>query len=138
MKIIIIKSSFDNNYLLMAKYVPIKDSYVNIIIESDNYTMTKFFDIHIIYDNVPENKFYQKIAFPIGQHNLVTNIPSDSLIYCIEIETGFTKITRHSFTIFSQVINLNIKFENGKKFPIISINEKSPDTKEEISKCLLM
>ncbi|AZL89645.1 hypothetical protein QKC54_gp0981 [Megavirus baoshan] len=122
----------------MAKYSLIEDSYVNIIIESDNYTMTKFFDIHIMYDDVNENKFYQKIAFPINQDNLITNIQSDSLIYCIEIETGFFKITRHSFTIFSQVINLNIKFKNGKKYPIISINGKLADTKEEISKCLLM
>ncbi|ANB51073.1 hypothetical protein [Powai lake megavirus] len=122
----------------MAKYTLIKDSYVNIIIESDNYTMTKFFDIHIMYDNVYENKFYQKIAFPIGQDNLITNIPMDSLIYCIEIETGFLKITRHSFTIFSQVVDLNIKFKNSKKYPVISINGKLADTKEEISKCLLM
>ncbi|AEQ32497.1 hypothetical protein [Acanthamoeba polyphaga mimivirus] len=122
----------------MAKYTLIKDSYVNIIIESDNYTMTKFFDIHIMYDNVHENKFYQKIAFPINQNNLVTNIPIDSSIYCIEIETGFLKITRHTFTVFTQVVDLNIKFKNGKKYPRISINDKLADTKEEISKCVLM
>ncbi|QGR53566.1 hypothetical protein [Moumouvirus maliensis] len=122
----------------MAKYVPIKDSYININVESDNYTMTKFFDIHIIYEGIKGNKFYHKLAFPISKENLMTNIPAHSLIYCMEIETGFLRITRHSFTLFSQVIDLNIKFKNGKKFPKILVNGNLANTIEETSKCLLM
>ncbi|AVL94429.1 hypothetical protein ma42 [Moumouvirus australiensis] len=122
----------------MAKYVPIKDSYVNINVESDNYTMTKFFDIHIIYEGISGNKFYHKIAFPVSKQNLVTNIPTDSEIYCMEIETGFLRITRYSFSIFSKVMDLNIKFKNGKKYPKVSVNGNLANTVEETSKCLLM
>ncbi|AGF85707.1 hypothetical protein QJ854_gp075 [Moumouvirus goulette] len=127
----------------MQKYQKLEtDSKINIIIDSDDYTMTKYFDIHILYnvktDKVSENIFYDKYNISVQEKNIVTGIPSGSFIHCLEIETGSFKFFRYMFNIFSKVQDLNIKFENGKKYPIMSINGKYANQRETISPCVLM
>ncbi|AGC01612.1 hypothetical protein H012_gp854 [Acanthamoeba polyphaga moumouvirus] len=127
----------------MQKYQKLEpDPKVNIFINSDDYIMTKHFDIHILYDKntdkIPERKFYDKHHISMNEKNIVTKIPSGSLIHCLEIETGSFKYCRYMFSIFSKIQELNIKFENGKKYPIVSINGKYANLRERCSSCVLM
>ncbi|QGR53625.1 hypothetical protein [Moumouvirus maliensis] len=123
----------------MQKYHKLEtDPKVNIIIDSNNYTMSKYFDIHILYDNITGVKFYDKHFISLSEKNIVTKIPCESFIHCLEIETGSFKFYRYMFDIFSKTQNLNIKFENGDKYPIISINGKYASSRKKCSACILM
>ncbi|AGF85772.1 hypothetical protein QJ854_gp010 [Moumouvirus goulette] len=120
---------------------------VNIIISSDNFTMTKKFGIRIYYRKCQDGicqrnmKLYQKYFFPVkNKARYVTEIPSGSQIISIDIIIITSKKTSaYNFSFYySKPKNLNIKFENGNKYPIIYINNKVADTRENSSNCSLM
>lgn len=127
----------------MSKYNKLQsNSNINIIIDSNNYTKTKYFDIDIIYDRnidkIPERKIYNNCFISLGKKIIKTDIPSGSIIHGLEIETGTFKIYRYTFNIGSEVENLYIKFEDGDKYPILSIDAKYANFREEYYKCNLM
>ncbi|QGR53624.1 hypothetical protein [Moumouvirus maliensis] len=127
----------------MQKYSKLEStSNMNIIIDSNNYTKTKHFDIHIIYDRnidkIPEKKTSNNYYISLDKEICEIDIPSGSIIYNLEIETGTIKIYRYVFSIGCKIENLNLKFEDGEKYPILSINGKYANFREVYSRCNLM
>ncbi|AVL94477.1 hypothetical protein ma90 [Moumouvirus australiensis] len=127
----------------MSKYNKLQSSSnINIVIDSENYTKTKYFDIDIIYDRnidkIPEKKMFNNCFISLGKKTVKTDIPSGSIIYNLEIETGTVKVYRYTFSIGCKVENLYIKFEDGEKYPIISLDGKYANFREEYYKCILM
>ncbi|AZL89854.1 hypothetical protein QKC54_gp0049 [Megavirus baoshan] len=119
---------------------------INIIISSDNFTMTKEFGIRIYYNKCEDGicqrkmKIYEKYFFPIkNKAKYVTEIPLGSKIISIDIITITSKTSQYDFSFYyTKPTNLYVKFENGDKYPIIYINNKLADTRENSSDCLLM
>uniref|UniRef100_A0A6G6ABJ0 Uncharacterized protein n=1 Tax=Borely moumouvirus TaxID=2712067 RepID=A0A6G6ABJ0_9VIRU len=127
----------------MSKYNKLQSSSnINIIIDSENYTKTKYFDIDIVYDRnidkIPEKKTCSNCFISLGKKTVKTEIPFGSIIHGLEIETGTCKVYRYRFNIGCKVENIYIKFEDGIKYPILSIDGKYANFREEYCKCILM
>lgn len=108
-----------------------KDKYMEIKIDAENYTLSNECFIDFVYDKTIDkisetkyiNNFYIKIKH--GKQ-YTTKIPLGSLIMNITLRIGlWNNCYEYHFNMLQLQYNdhLNIKFVDGKKYPIVYIND---------------